>query len=150
MKRVAGRRVGEVGLTLLEILIATSVFGTALLALGYYHTNALIGTRQDGQIVLAKQLAISIVEDWRDSIRKDANQTRLYDGGHSGTRDVSIAGSVHTGGYTITPWQLDSGGALVPVPVGQEPHLFQVDVRVAVSDTAIHTYSTLVHRTPSQ
>lgn len=140
----------QAGLTLLELLISVAIFGTALLSLGYYHTGAMIGARQDRQITEANQVAVTVAEDWRDNIRKDASSDRLYDAGVSGDRTVTIGGVAYSVHYDVIPQRLNPSGEFINVPHNAEPHVFRLEITVTAPSDYSRDYTTLVFRTPSK
>ena len=137
------------GLTLIELIIALVILAVALLALAGGLTTNMLGVRREANRTIANQVAVTIIEGWRERIGADTSTIRIYDAGEVDTEDVTINGVVYTGSYTIVPKIVDAAGARLAVPLGADPHIFEIQIDITPpNQTASRTYSSIIVRNP--
>jgi prepilin-type N-terminal cleavage/methylation domain-containing protein len=136
---------GSSGVTLVELLLAVAVLSIAMLALAAGLLDHLRGIRQEGRVTAANQAAVSIFEEVREEL---VERPADYDAGGTYSAEMSMAGVDYTGTYELKPKQIDALGELTPVPSGQKPHVFLVDLTVTWPDGNARNYSTMVRRVP--
>jgi type II secretory pathway pseudopilin PulG len=130
------------GVTLLEVLLAIAILGIALLGLAAVLVSDFLGIRREGQITAANQVAVQVVELWRNEIV----QTSGFDGALPGTGNVVVDGVSYTYSYDLIPLRVDASGDL-DAAGSAVPHVFELRVEVLLRDTT-RSYSTLVARRP--
>jgi prepilin-type N-terminal cleavage/methylation domain-containing protein len=130
------------GVTLLEVLLAIAILGIALLGLAAVLVSDFLGIRREGQITTANQIAVQVVELWRNEIE----QTSGFGGADSGTESVVVDGVSYAYSYELVPFRVDTSGDLIPAD-SATPHVFELRVEIPLRDTT-RTYSTLVARRP--
>lgn len=146
---IRGRSFSSRGLTMLELLIALVILSVALLALAGGLTSNMLGVRREANRTIANQVAVTIVERWRERIRDDSSTIRLYDAGETGSEDVTVSGVQYTGSYSVVPKIVDANGDRLAVPPGSDPHIFELTIVITPPHaTAPRTYSSIIVRNP--